>query len=320
MHTSRAELVIKHVAPQRATEALALAMQGMDADEQAARTAQLAGQTTSSGSPQGCVFQGSRGGRLVGAVLVESYPGGTAMAWPPGLVASEPLGTGVRLLEAACSWLADRRCREVHVLLPVGACNRDLVTLEQSGFTMMTELVYMAAERSGFPRRQPEGPLEFEAFRDGQYTRFARLVEATYQGTLDCPELDGLRVIDDVLAGYRAAGVFRPHWWLVARQGGRDAGCLVLADHPDQGNVELLYMGLKAGLRGQGWGQQLARHAQWLAYQAGRERLVLAADIRNWPALGVYRRAGFLAWDRRRVFWRVLADRRREGDSAGPAD
>ena len=42
-----------------------------------------------------------------------------------------------------------------------------------------------------------------------------------------------------------------------------------------------MYMGLTPESRGRGWGLAVTRHAQWLAGQSGRERMVLAADAAN---------------------------------------
>jgi ribosomal protein S18 acetylase RimI-like enzyme len=37
---------------------------------------------------------------------------------------------------------------------------------------------------------------------------------------------------------------------------------------------------------------------------AGRRQLVLAVDAANAPAIAIYRKAGFTAWDRRNIFLR----------------
>jgi ribosomal protein S18 acetylase RimI-like enzyme len=87
---------------------------------------------------------------------------------------------------------------------------------------------------------------------------------------------------------------------------GRDVGVLLLADHPRAGHWELMYMGLVPEARGHGWGRHIARHAQWLARCAAVERIVLAVDAANRPALAMYERAGFAEWDRRSVFVRIL--------------
>ena len=93
----------------------------------------------------------------------------------------------------------------------------------------------------------------------------------SYEGTLDCPALNGVRDLPDVLASYRACGEFDPaERWFIACRGERDVGCLLLADHPDADQWEIVYVGLVPEERGRGSGLALTRHAQWLARQAGR--------------------------------------------------
>jgi len=148
--------------------------------------------------------------------------------------------------------------------------------------------------------------LQFEPCAGPSDSRLAGIVEATYEGTLDCPLLNGVRQIGDVLEGYRAGGVFHPNLWLIASHAGRDVGCLILSDHPRHGNLELVYMGVLPAWRGRGWGGQLARKAQWLARRLGRPRLVLAVDAANQPAVDAYIAVGFQAWDRRRAMVRLF--------------
>jgi ribosomal protein S18 acetylase RimI-like enzyme len=65
-------------------------------------------------------------------------------------------------------------------------------------------------------------------------------------------------------------------------------------------------MGLVPSARGCGWGRQIAQHAQYLVQRAQVERIVLAVDAANEPALRMYDRAGFKSWDRRTVYVRFF--------------
>jgi GNAT superfamily N-acetyltransferase len=137
-----------------------------------------------------------------------------------------------------------------------------------------------------------------------------RIIEQTYEETLDCPDLGGQRNLSDVLAGYRATGVYRPaNWFFVCaddanRQSREDVGALLLAEHPGARHIELIYMGLAKSARGRGWGKQIVRQAQWIARECGAERIVSAVDAANIPGMAVYRDAQFTEWDRRSVFLR----------------
>jgi len=67
-----------------------------------------------------------------------------------------------------------------------------------------------------------------------------------------------------------------------------------------------VYMGVLPEWRGRGWGIEVAQWAQWRARILGRERLVLAVDAENGPALAAYVAAGFGAWDDRSAYICVL--------------
>jgi ribosomal protein S18 acetylase RimI-like enzyme len=200
----------------------------------------------------------------------------------------------------------------------------DNTLLRDAAFQPMATLLYLMCLESDLPADCPFGPLEFNPFdaagpgtvrdhpgdgarvaQDGR-DRLAQLVEATYADTLDCPMLNGLRGMEDVLAGYETTGVFDPRRWLIVRHQDCDVGCLLLADHPQHDNWELVYMGLVPSARGNGWGRAIVRHAQWLTGQAGRQRLVLAVDAANHPAVAMYTCEGFRAFGRRRVYLKAV--------------
>jgi ribosomal protein S18 acetylase RimI-like enzyme len=246
-----------------------------------------------------------RGNRMVGAVLVQLQPGKTAIITMPRLAAGEPAATADRLLGSVCRRLADKGTCLAQVLLEKPTRDQDEL-LRKWLFSHLADLLYLVSLECEFPKQAPQSSLAFEPYSAANHARFAHVVEATYRETLDCPQLNGVRSIEDALAGYRAAGDFRRTWWLLASHEGSDVGCLLLADHPRHENVELLYMGVVPAARGRRFGIEITRHAQWLTRQADRRRLVLAVDADNAPAIGMYAAAGFQAWDRRTVYLRVF--------------
>jgi ribosomal protein S18 acetylase RimI-like enzyme len=92
---------------------------------------------------------------------------------------------------------------------------------------------------------------------------------------------------------------------LFIRNAGKDVGVLLLADHPQGRHWELMYMALVPEARGRGWGRQITHYAQWLARGANVERVLVAVDVANTPAVKMYRDCGFEVWDRRAVFVRL---------------
>ena len=265
-----------------------------------------------------------RGERQVGAVFSQIQPGKTAAVWSPQLVADEPADTAGQLLDAVTRRLAERNVRVAQALLATDA-QPEAETLRKGGFQHPADLLYLVCQAKDFPddgksetASAPESQspqisqlcseLRAEPYCEAAHARFARVVEATYAGTLDCPSLNGVRDVEDVLTGYRATGVFDPSRWLLIRwqPAGEDVGCLILTDHPAHDTWELIYMGVLPQWRGHGWGIDIARWAQRLCRRAGRQRLVLAVDAANAPALRMYAAAGFQAWDRRSVFLKIM--------------
>jgi len=175
--------------------------------------------------------------------------------------------------------------------------------MQSQGFSTVADLLFMVGYAESFPK----GKVDLETIELIQYmptdrTRLERLVEATYEGTLDCPGLDGLREIGDVIDGYAATGKGGCDRWSIVRRQNEDAGCLLLADHPSDDQVELVYMGITPSARGSGLGLALTRHAQQVTHEMGRARLVLAVDAANHPAIAAYNAAGLRPWDRIRVW------------------
>jgi mycothiol synthase len=245
-----------------------------------------------------------RNHEMVGAVWGQSQPGRTASVWPPAVV-DQQADCVSPLLNELIAWLESNDVRVAQSLL-TGQAAQQAALLMEHGFAHLADLLYMVCLPGQFPRDPPASDLRIEPAPQKDDRRLAEMIARTYEDTLDCPQLNGVRDLDDVLAGYRACGEFDPARWLIASRGEQDVGCLLLADHPDEDQWELVYAGLVPQERGRGAGAVLTRHAQFLAGQAGRARLVLAVDAANTPAVTTYERAGFVTWDRRSAYLRIF--------------
>jgi ribosomal protein S18 acetylase RimI-like enzyme len=251
------------------------------------------------------LFEARRNQRLVGAAWGQVIPGRNAFCWPARLVPGEPAETARQLYEAVDAYLRQRQVSLVQAVLPPRAI-ADAAALVKIGFHHLADLDYLVCVRERFPGRLPPLDVALEPCGSAAADRLARVIGETYVDSLDCPDLDGTRSLEDVLAGYRQTGQHRSDWWLLARHGRRDVGCLLLTDHPESGQAEVLYLGLVPSARGHGWGMQMTRFAQWLIGRESRERIVLAVDDANWPALGMYLASGFVIFDRRCVYVRSV--------------
>ena len=309
MPDDRDALRIAPVTAPRAAEAFELVLRDLAEDDRREQVRTF----LSGGVPCDGLLAAWRGERLVGAIFSQIQPGKIAMLWPPRLAPASrtrprtgfwrrPIGGWRR---RAFRW--SRCCSRRSARRTTRCCSRRATVRWRS-------LLYLVCGESEFPPQRPapswpRRPLEFEPYTEANHDRLARLIEATYEGTLDCPRLNDVRRTDDILEGYRQTGAFDPERWLIVRHQGQDVGCLIVTDHPEHGSCELVYMGVAAAWRGHGWGKEIARFAQWLTARAGRPRLVLAVDAANAPAIDMYESVGFHAWDRRTVYAKVFGSR-----------
>ncbi len=150
--------------------------------------------------------------------------------------------------------------------------------------------------------------LDWQSFGPATEADFRDVLAATYEGSLDMPELEGVRSLDDVLASHRAGGRFEPGRWRLGRVRGEPAAAaiLLMADQPDRLAWEVAYLGLTPPARGRGLGRAALAHALDLA-RHHRDRIELAVDARNTPAIKLYRESGFTPFERRAVHLAILS-------------
>jgi len=260
-------------------------------------------------------------GATVGAAWGQLRPGGAALVWPPqwrtpGEIV--PTATAItpelsnELLTQLTAALAARGCTLAQSLL-ISADGAEAEALRGAGFLHLAELTYLVGETLDVGIRPPdadagsERALVFESFEPSERARMAGVVERSYVDTLDCPALNGLRTGLEMLDEYEVAGSGGAKLWRFIVHDGRDVGCLILAEHAEQDQVELVYMGLVPEARGNGWGAIVAQESLRVAASLGRARVVLAVDGANRPAVKAYEQVGFLPWEQRSAFIKSLA-------------
>ena len=297
-------LRIQVVSPAKASAALALAVRAWPAAEQAAQLQSLRAALVADGERH-VFLSASREGRVIGAVLAHLAAGRTAGVYAPQLESGEDEGLARTLLLALDQELVRRGVHLAQSLLATDA-NVAASRLHAGGYRHLAQLLYLVSTSDQFPDHPPPLPFALERIEPHLSLRLQALLEATYVGTLDCPAVDGLRDPADVLDSYCDSATCGNPAWYIAHHAGRDVGCLLLGDHPQDDQLEIVYLGLTSEVRGQGWGIELARHAQWLARNDERQRLVLAVDANNDPAIAMYATCGFWVSDQRSAFVKSL--------------
>lgn len=225
-------------------------------------------------------------------------------------------------VRAACAGLEARFSRRLAIAqgLPEPAEPWAAEAFESAGFRPVGELAYLSrpvrpadsalAVRTPWPQGVAVRAIRTLARGSDDRRQLAEAMERSYEGTLDCPELCGLRETEDVIDSHQATGRWTGALWRLVTLDGRPEGCALLNPTPALRSVELVYLGLGPRLRGRGVGERLLRDA--LAMTATRRKrdcadaITCAVDRRNVPALALYRRLGFTEVSARLAFVRPL--------------
>lgn len=194
--------------------------------------------------------------------------------------------------------------------------------LSRAGFLRLGDLVYMRRPLAGAAsKRLSRAAADTPAWPAGitvrplsdidpalHHSLLARALSRSYIDTLDCPELCGLRSIDDVIDSHRAVGDLNlATWWIIQSHGDAE-GAMLLTECPDQRTVELVYLGLSPTLRGRGLGAGLLKMGLAAVSGAAATAITCAVDSRNTPAMKLYKRAGFQRFSTRLPLVKGLGD------------
>jgi mycothiol synthase len=251
---------------------------------------------------------GSAGEKLIaGMCLWVPAPGRTAMLFGPAL-SDFPEGAGATQ-QAVVGALNDAKAAGVGLVQvmmePADAAGKTVFAA--AGLTQLATLTYM--ERRP-PVTAPDFvlPSEFSLAPYDKTTHglYREAIERSYEGTLDCPALSGMRDLEDVIEGHKAVGPFDPSLWGVLLRGGKPMGCLLLAEIPARRALELVYLGLTPDARGQGLGRILMQRVLAVASRRAFDLATLAVDAGNAPALRLYRRCGYTSVAQRVALVRKL--------------
>ncbi len=244
--------------------------------------------------------------RLLGAILAAPVPGAGGILWPPAVATLHAPGEAASLLiEAAWAWLRSRGARVVQSLLGPAFGGRTQFLLD-NGFRRVTTLItfthglVLTAGQMGGP-----DDLQVEPYDVARPDELHAVLLRSYEGSLDCPEVNGARTIEEVIAGHKEQGVFDPANWWLARHNGRAVAVLLMMDQPSGEEREIAYVGVVPEARRRGHARELLLRALAETRAAGVARLVISVDERNSPAWKLYERLGFEEAGRQAVLLRL---------------
>lgn len=212
------------------------------------------------------------------------------------LLTSQEVGSpnlpAARLVEEICRHFSGQGVQLTQVLLE-SQSHQARQFFTSMGFKDIAELIYLQGQvpRNTAAPAMPEH-MRWLEYSPATHAIFADAIAKTYRDSLDCPDLSGLREIDDVIAGHQATGEFDPTGWQLLMQGDRAMGVVLMSRIPQSDAMELVYLGLPPEARGKGLGIFLMKQVFFLIVCNQRRKLSLAVDSKNRPALKLYFRFG----------------------------
>ncbi len=246
---------------------------------------------------------------LRGALACSPVPGAGGLVWPPQVTpGADQAALEDLLVQQACAWLYGRGTKLAQSLLPAHECAL-AGPLERNGFRHITQLCYMRHDLTvPMALLGTNVRCRFESFAQCDRDLFERTLLQTYDGTEDCPEVNGIRTIGEIMEGHRSQGVHDPERWWLVWAAARPIGVMLLTEMPDGDGWDLVYLGIVPEARRQGFGRELALKALCEAKAADACQLTLSVDIRNRPACQLYRRVGFESFDVRAVYLSIWSN------------
>jgi ribosomal protein S18 acetylase RimI-like enzyme len=238
----------------------------------------------------------------VAAALVLTSPGRAGM-----IFFSSPLDCDrallAQVLRTAASAGLDQGLSFVQALIePMATADVDVAV--RAGFRELAELIYMRRDLAmeEVAHQAAEDEYLWRAHGDFDDDELAQVIGATYERSLDCPALAGVRKLTDIVATHRSCGVFRPESWWVLEQGGKAAGCILVNDYPSNLVADVVYLGVTVPFRGRGLSRLMLHRTGRQAIERGYSTMTLAVDAANPPALRVYEKECFYETARRLAY------------------
>ena len=257
----------------------------------------------------------STGHPVQAAALIVPHPGRTGLLLNTAPRDQAHVPTVASTIRAALEGIAGTGIGLVQALTSPNEALR-ASALREAGLRDLATLEYLERPIPGRPTEAATLPhgMNVGTWDPRDREGMTQLLRRTYEGTLDCPGLSELRRDEDILDGHLGAGTFDPALWFVLRERGRAIGALLLSPSPPTDSVEVIYLGLAPEARGRGAGAALMAHGIRAVANRPERTLALAVDVRNVPAMRLYRRFGFSPV-RRREAWIAVPGSARSGET-----
>ena len=249
---------------------------------------------------------------IEGMCLWVPSPGRTAMLFGPSLSEFPEAAKGTEAAIGAV--LADAKQAGIvlvqSMMEPADAAGKTVFA--EAGLSQLATLTYMERKPPALTAHVPEftlpSDLRMLPYAANTHALFAEAIVRSYEETMDCPALSGMRDVADIIAGHKGAGHFDPQLWgVLVNEAEKPVGCLLLGEIPARACLETVYLGLVPEARGRGLGRILMQRVLAIASRRHYEVTTLAVDAANTPAVALYRRCGYVSVAQRIAMIRRLA-------------
>jgi len=286
-------------------EALLFLAAGRRRDLQIAVRAEALEEMLTRSGLKGHFWQARRGTDLVAAAMVIPSAGRVGMVF---YSPAEAAGVESAALSAVLRATADAGLSDGLTFVQSLISHKqhaDGRAFDEAGFIRLAELAYLRRDLADAVEPPGVPGLDWQSCQPMDPVELGRVILGSYERSLDCPALAGLRGAADVLASHKASGIWRPDFWWIARMRGAAAGCVLVNDSVSSpGDMDLVYMGVMAAFRGLELGRAMVRHVCRQAQRDRREFMNVVVDVANSYAGKIYEAEGFRVTHRRVAYIR----------------
>ncbi len=209
------------------------------------------------------------------------------------------------LLAKTLSTLREKPLALAQIVLPKPAPSKQVQAILSSGFKDLAELQYMELNISPLiPTNVTQHEVEFQTMESFDDHALGYVLEQTYIDSLDCPNLHGIRQVQDVIEGHRGSDPCRPELWFIGMIDD-EPSCVLLLNQKDDA-VELAYVGVVPSHRNRGIADCCMSKSIELAQHHDFKRITLVVDDANSSAMNLYTKWDFHPTQSRRAFMAQL--------------
>lgn len=209
------------------------------------------------------------------------------------------------LLRQAADALRRQSLTLAQIVLNEPVPHFQLQALKEAGFEELAKLCYLERQaHAHIPHYVGHSEIHFQSMELFNDVELGTILEETYIGSLDCPNLHGVRPIEDIIEGHRMTSPYRPAFWFIGSVDGSPACVLLL--NPNGYDLELAYVGVVPSQRERGIAHSCLAKTIEIAQHDDFQRITLVVDKANDHANKLYAKWNFVTTQSRHAFMQKL--------------